>query len=78
MFKLKGYKAEVPNMYLGASMQKVETADDTDYWMMYEDKYVKSAMENVELNLSKSNCRILSRCDTPMANKYHPSEDMSK
>ena len=29
MFKLKGDKAEVPDMYLGASIQKVETADGT-------------------------------------------------
>ena len=78
MFKLKGYKAEVPNMYLGASMQKVENADDTDCWMMYEDKYAKAAMDNVEINLSKRNCRIPSRCDTPMAPNYHPSEDVSK
>ena len=27
VFKLKGDKAEVPDMYLGASIQKVETAD---------------------------------------------------
>ena len=28
--KLKGDKAEVPDMYLGASIQKVETADSTE------------------------------------------------
>ena len=34
VFKLKGDKAEVPNMYLGALIQKVETADGTKFWMM--------------------------------------------
>ena len=32
LFKLKGDKAEVPDMYLGASIQKVETADGTECW----------------------------------------------
>ena len=32
MFKLKGDKAEVPDMYLGALIQKVETADVTECW----------------------------------------------
>ena len=30
LFKLKGGKAEVPDMYLGAPIQKVETADGTE------------------------------------------------
>ena len=30
VFKLKGDKAEVPDMYLGTSIQKVETADGTE------------------------------------------------
>ena len=32
VFKLKAEKAEVPGMYLGASIQKVETADGTECW----------------------------------------------
>ena len=67
VFKLKGDKSEVPDMYLGASIQKVETADSTECWMMSAEKYVKAAVENVELKLSKRNCRIPYRCDTPMA-----------
>ena len=53
VFKLKGDKTDVPDMYLGASIQKVETSDDTECWMMSADKYVKDAVENVELKLSK-------------------------
>ena len=42
-------------MYLGALMQKVETEDGTECWMMSTNKYVKAAVENVELKLAKSN-----------------------
>ena len=31
VFKLKGDKAEVPDMYIGALVQKVETADGTEF-----------------------------------------------
>ena len=44
LFKLKGEKSELPDMYLGASIQKVETADGTECWMMYAEKYVKAAV----------------------------------
>ena len=32
VFKLKGDKAVVPDMYLGASLQKLEIADSTECW----------------------------------------------
>ena len=32
VFKLKGDKAQVPDMHLGASIQKVETVDGTECW----------------------------------------------
>ena len=47
VFKLKGDKAEVPDMYLVASIQIVETVDGTECWMMSADKYVNTAVENV-------------------------------
>ena len=78
VFKLKGDKSEVPDMYLGALIQKVETTDGTECWMMSAEKYAKAAVENVELKLSRSNCRLTSCCDTPMATTCHPSEDVSK
>ena len=46
--------------------------------MMSADKYVKATVKNVELKLAKSNCRLPSCCDTPMATIYHPSEDVTK
>ena len=47
VFNLKSDKAEVPDMYLGESIQKVETVDGTECWMMSEEKYVKADVENV-------------------------------
>ena len=38
VFKLKCDKAEVPDMYLGASIQKVENVDGTECWMMSAEK----------------------------------------
>ena len=78
VFKLKGDKAETPDMYLGATIQNAENADGTTCWTMSSEKYVKAAVENVELKLSKSQHRLPSRCDTPMSTSYHPSEDVSK
>ena len=38
VFKLKGEQAELPDIYLGESIQKVETADGTECWMMSAEK----------------------------------------
>ena len=78
MFKFKGDKAEVTDMYLGASIHKLETADGMECWIMSAEKYVKAAMDNVKLKLSKSNYRLPSRCNTPMVTTYHSSEDVTK
>ena len=47
VFKLECDKEEVPDMYLCASIQKVETAYVTECCMMSAEKYVKAAVENV-------------------------------
>ena len=54
VFKLKGDKADIPEMYLDATIQTVETADGTTCRTMSSNKYMKSVVENVELKLSKS------------------------
>ena len=58
VFKLKCDKAKVPDMYLGALIQKVENADGTECWMTSADKSVKAPVENVKLKLAKINSRI--------------------
>ena len=78
MFNLKGDRAEVPDIYLGISIHKVETVDVTEYWVMSAEKYVKAAVKNVKLKLAESNCKIPSCCDTFMSTIYYPSEDFTK
>ena len=77
VFKLKGDKAKNPDMYLGASLSELDTADGTKCWTMSSEKYVKAAIENVEAILAKSDLRLPSRCDTPISTSYHPSKDIT-
>ena len=44
VFKLKGDKADVTDMYLGALIHKVETADGKECWVMSAEKYVKATV----------------------------------
>ena len=78
LFKFKGYKAEVPDMYLGVLIQKVETVDGKECWMMSAEKYANTSVENIKLKIAKSNCRISSCCDTHMTTTYYPSKDITK
>ena len=48
VLKLKDRKVESTKMYLGASLQNVETTDGTKCWEMSSDKYVKAEIINVE------------------------------
>ena len=78
VFKLKAEKAENLDMYLGALLSELETADGTKCWTMSSEKYVKAVIENVESRLDTSNLRLPSRCDTPMSTSYYPSEDVTR
>ena len=78
VFKLKGDKAEVPDMYLGGSIATAVTDQGTRCWTLSSEKYVKSAVDNVETTLAKSGLRLPSKCVTPCASNYHPAEDTSK
>ena len=77
-FKLKGDKAEIPDMYLGGSIMKATTAEGTECWTMSSEKYVKTAIATVEENLSKSGLRLPTKCTTPFVTGYHPSDDTGK
>ena len=59
VFKFKGDNVEVPDVYLDALIQKVETVDDTEFWMISVEKYVKDAVENVGLKLSRATAGYL-------------------
>ena len=78
VFKLKGDKAEVPDMYLGGSIARSTTAAETVCWILSSEKYVKTAVANVEEVLAKSGLRLPSKCNTPFMTGYHPKEDTTK
>ena len=76
IFKLKDNRIEPPDMYLGATLSIMED-NGVQGWCMTSDKYVKAAVENVELELLRVNQRLPSRCKTPMTVGYHPERDVS-
>ena len=42
---------------------------------MYVEKYVRSAVENIEQNLAKYEQRLPTRWKTPIMSGYHPETD---
>ena len=63
-------------MYLGASLEKVETKGGTKCWSMSAKKYVKAAVVKLEATLSKRDMQ-LPTSHSPMTTKQHPSEDVT-
>ena len=51
-FKLKGDKIEPPDMYLGAQLGTMQV-EGNDGWFMSSEKYIKSAIQNIEETLQK-------------------------
>ena len=76
IFKLKDNKIKPPDMYLGAMLSVIED-DSIHGWCMTSEKYVKAAVENVELELVRVNQRLPSRCKTPITVGYRPERDVS-
>ena len=77
VFKLKGNKAEVPEMYLGGGIAKVSNAVGTPCWTLSSEKYIKTAIASVEEALEKENRKLPTKCILPFSTGYHPSEDSS-
>ena len=75
-FKLKGDKIEPPDMYLGAQLGTMQVKRN-DGWFMSSEKYVKSAIQNIEETLHKMGQRLPSKCKTPLAYGYHPELDVT-
>ena len=75
---MKGDKAELPDMYLGGGLLIVENAAGTKCWTMSSEKYIETAVTNVEERLAESGERLPTKCNTPIAAGYHPSEDTTQ
>ncbi|KAI2502900.1 Reverse transcriptase (RNA-dependent DNA polymerase) [Fragilaria crotonensis] len=70
-FKLKDDKIEPPDIYLGAQLGCMQV-DDIECWFMSAEKYVLSAVKNVEEALAKKGLRLPTKCYTPLSSDYRP------
>ena len=75
-FKLKEDKIEPPSDYLGAVLGQMDIDGKTG-WYLSSEKYVQSAVENVEQILQKGGQKLLSKCKTPLSSSYQPELDTS-
>ena len=75
-FKLKGNKIELLDMYLGAQLGTMQV-EGNDRWFMSSQKYVKSAVQNIEEMLQKTGQQLPSKCKTPLAYGYHLELDVT-
>ena len=75
-FKLKGDKIEPPDMYLGAQLGTMQV-EGNEGWYMSLEKYVKSAIQNIEETLQKVGQRLPSKCKTPLAYGYRLELDVT-
>ena len=60
-FKFKHDKIDKPDVYVGAQLDKM-SVDGFEGWTMSSEKYVKSAIENIEQMLAETNQRLPTKC----------------
>lgn len=60
---------ERPETYVGAQLGTVDIGG-VEFWAMSAEKYVKSAVDNVETALAKRDNRLPSNCYTPFSLGY--------
>ena len=75
-FKLKGDKIEPPDMYLGTQLGTMQV-EGNEGWFMSLEKYVKSAIQNIEETLQKMGQRLPSKCKTSLGYGYRPELDVT-
>ena len=75
-FKLKGDKIEPLDMYLSTQLGTMQVKGN-DGWFMSSEKYVKSAIQNIEEMLQETEQRLPSKCKTPLAYGYHPELEVT-
>ena len=75
-FKFKDNKIDKPDVYLGAQLDKM-SVDGFEGWTMSSEKYVKSAIENIEQTLAETNPHLPTKCRTPLSSGYRPELDTS-
>ena len=77
VFKLKNDKIEEPEMYLGASLSKMNNETNKECWAMSSDKYCAAAVASVADVLKKKGLGLPSKCVTPLSNGYRSEIDVT-
>ena len=75
-FKLNGDKIEPPDMYLGAQLGTMQV-NGNEGWFMSSEKYVKSAIQNIEETLQNTGQWLPSKCKMALAYGYRPELDIT-
>ena len=84
-FTLKPDSIEIPKMYLGAEIGKVQYADGSYAWTMSPDSYIKKIIANIKKRLEKEDLRFNKKLSDPAISapqpfssvKYRPELDTS-
>ena len=63
-------------MYLGAQLGTMQVKGN-EGWFMSSEKYVKSAIQNIEETLQKTRQWLPSKCKMPLAYRYYPELDVT-
>jgi hypothetical protein len=63
-------------MYLGASLETMQV-DGHECWTASAEKYVDSAIKNVEEVLARKGQRLPTKCYSPLPTEYHPELEAS-
>ena len=66
---------EVPTVYLGADLSKMDNSQEDSCWAMSSEKYCSAFVSNVEETLKKKGLRLPSKCITPTQHGYKPEND---
>ena len=77
-FKLKGYKIEEHDMYLGAELSNMTNVHGQEYWDMSSDKYCTAAVTNVEYVLENHCLMFPPKCVTPLSCGYRTEMDVTR
>ena len=81
-YTLKEGSVKEPDLYLGARISKhlIPGSDDPTKtrWAMSSDDYIKSAIDNLEIELDKISSRMPRKVETPLSSGYRPELDSSR
>ena len=75
--KIRDYKIEPPDIYLGVTLAHMKLESGKYCWSMSPEQYVKAEVTNIEEDLARSGKRLPSKCVMPISSNHaHWMEDL--